>query len=164
MPTATDVALMTPYGPNLVVAGAARGVVAASRLGARAFKAANEAKLMERIAVAERRIMQQLRELHADERGSLGRGGRQQRLRELANDPNVSKADRGWIRQELNQIERGRRINIRNPPGKDLAHSRGREAAKGFDHVQSPSNLQDRVLHRTQHKFDNFGKKNKLRR
>jgi hypothetical protein len=63
----------------------------------------------------------------------------------------------------MNAIERGTRDSIRNPPGKDLAHSRGREAAKGYDHVESPSHLQDRDLHRLQHKFDDFGRKNRER-
>ncbi len=45
-----------------------------------------------------------------------------------------------------------------NPPGKDLAHERGREAAKGYDY--SNSNLQDRDLHRLQHKYDDFGRAN----
>ncbi|MCH4829757.1 polymorphic toxin type 8 domain-containing protein, partial [Flavobacterium columnare] len=31
-------------------------------------------------------------------------------------------------------IERGNRKSIRNPPGKDLAHERGREAAKGYSY------------------------------
>jgi hypothetical protein len=91
----------------------------------------------------------------------LGRGGKQVRLRELADDPMVSSADRGWIKQEMNQIERGTRKNIRNPPGKDLAHERGREAAKGFGYEHS--NLQDRDLHKLQHKYDDFGKANKER-
>ena len=90
-----------------------------------------------------------------------GRQGKQQRLRELGNDDKVSSADRGWIKQEINSIERGNRKTIRNPPGKDLAHERGREAAKGYGYEYS--HLQDRKLHRTQHKYDNFGKKNKER-
>jgi|GEM_PF-3015862 len=92
-----------------------------------------------------------------------GRAGKQARLKEIATDPNTSSADRGWIKQERNAIERGHRSNIRNPPGKDLAHTRGREAAKGYDHVRSPSKLQDRDLHRTQHKYDNGGRRNKPR-
>lgn len=92
-----------------------------------------------------------------------GRAGAQQRLREIAADPNTSSADRGWIRQETNAIDRGTRETIRNPPGKQLAHTRGREAAKGYDHVESPSNLQDTDLHRTQHQFDDFGRANKER-
>ena len=43
-----------------------------------------------------------------------------------------------------NSIERGKRATIRNPPGKDLAHERGREASKGYSYEQS--NLQDRDL------------------
>ena len=87
-----------------------------------------------------------------------GRAGRQARLRELANDPNLGSADRGWIKQEINSIERGQRATIRNPPGKDLAHQRGREAAKGYDYNHSM--LQDRDLHRLQHKYDDFGRAN----
>ena len=86
---------------------------------------------------------------------------RQARLRSLADDANVSSADRGWIKSEQRQIEQGNRDTIRNPPGKDLAHERGREAAKGYDYEHS--NLQDRALHRTQHKFDDFGRANKER-
>ena len=89
---------------------------------------------------------------------SLGRAGRQARLRELGDDPKLGSADKGWIRQESNSIERGQRSSIRNPPGKDLAHERGRESAKGYSYKHS--NLQDRDLHRTQHKYDDFGRKN----
>jgi RHS repeat-associated protein len=89
---------------------------------------------------------------------NAGRAGKQARLRELAEDPNVSSADRGWIKQEINSIERGQRDTIRNPPGKDLAHERGREAAKDYSYEHS--NLQDRDLHRTQHKYDDFGRAN----
>ncbi len=91
----------------------------------------------------------------------FGRAGKQARLKELANDPKLGKADRGWIKQEQNSIARGSRKTIRNPPGKDLAHERGREAAKGYSYKYS--NLQDRRLHRLQHKYDNFGRLNKER-
>ena len=77
---------------------------------------------------------------------STGRQGKQKRLRELANDDKVSSADRGWIKQEMNSIKRGNRKTIRNPPGKDMAHERGREAAKGYGYDHS--NLQDKKLHR----------------
>ncbi|MDX3775641.1 polymorphic toxin type 8 domain-containing protein [Chromatiaceae bacterium AAb-1] len=92
---------------------------------------------------------------------SLGRTGKQERLRELVDNDKLGSADRGWLKQEMNSIERGQRKTIRNPPGKDLAHERGREAAKGYGYEHS--NLQDRDLHRLQHKYDNFGKKNKER-
>ncbi|MSR64560.1 MAG: hypothetical protein EXS18_02125 [Verrucomicrobiae bacterium] len=97
----------------------------------------------------------------ADELSKAGRTGKQEKLRELANDPNTSSADRGWIKNEERQIKTGNRDTIRNPPGKDLAHERGREAAKGYSYEHS--NLQDRALHRTQHKFDDFGRANKER-
>ena len=63
---------------------------------------------------------------------SAGRSGKQARLKQLADDPNVSSADRGWIKQEMNQIQRGTRKNVRVPPGKNLAHRRGFEAKKGY--------------------------------
>ena len=90
-----------------------------------------------------------------------GRAGKQTRLRGLVNDDKLGSADRGWIKQEINSIDRGQRSSIRNPPGSDLAHERGREAAKGYSYEHS--NLQDRDLHRLQHKYDDFGRKNKER-
>jgi hypothetical protein len=81
-----------------------------------------------------------------------GRSRKQARLRELANESKLGKADKGWIKQEQNSIARGDRKTIRNPIGKDLAHERGREAAKGYGYEHS--NLQDRDLHRLQHRYD----------
>lgn len=97
---------------------------------------------------------------------SAGRQGKQERLRGLANDDKLGSADRGWLAQEQNHIDRGGRgerkaKTMRNPPGKDLAHERGREAAKGYGYEHS--NLQNRKDHKTQHKYDNNGKKNKHR-
>lgn len=97
-----------------------------------------------------------------------GRTGKQAKLKKLADDPNVSSADRGWINQEKNAIARKSKNkegnvkkHVRNPPGKDLAHERGREAAKGFGYEHS--NLQDNDLHDLQHKYDDYGKKNTIR-
>jgi len=95
---------------------------------------------------------------HAAVTVKTGRAGKQDRLKDFLMNDKISSADRGWIQQEVNSIERGNRKNIRNPPGKDLAHERGREAAKGYDY--NYSNLQDRDLHRLQHKYDNFGRSN----
>jgi RHS repeat-associated protein len=86
-----------------------------------------------------------------------GRTGAQARLRELANDPKVSSADRGWIKQEINHINRGTRTSIRRPPGKELAHNRGFEARKGFGYKHSK--LQGTGLHRLQHKYDRMGRR-----
>ncbi|AUX48453.1 hypothetical protein SOCE26_099870 [Sorangium cellulosum] len=96
-------------------------------------------------------------------KGANGRARAQERLKQIAEDPSTSSADRGWVKQEQNAIARGQRPTIRVPPGKQLAHSRGREAAKGYDHVEYPSKLQDTDLHRTQHKLDAFGRANKER-
>ena len=88
-----------------------------------------------------------------------GRTGKQEKLKELANDPKLGKADKGWIKQEMNSIEKGKRTSIRNPQGKDLAHDRGKEAAKGFSYKHTQ--LKNRADHRLQHKYDNNGKKTK---
>lgn len=93
--------------------------------------------------------------------GSRSMAGRTAKLREIMNDPKQGSHIRGWIRQEVNQIERGQRNYIRNPPGHDLAHWRGYESAKGYDY--SHSNLQVRDLHKLQHKYDKNGKLNKDR-
>jgi hypothetical protein len=103
-------------------------------------------------------------EPHAASGGAMkggGRGGKQERLDQLGKDDKVSSADRGWIKQDQNAINNGKRDKIRNPPGQDLAHQRGREAAKGYSYKHS--NLQNRKDHQTQHKYDNYGRKNKER-
>lgn len=85
-----------------------------------------------------------------------GRAGKQARLRELANDDKLGSADRGWLRQELNAIERGKQPKMRNRPGKDLAHERGREAAKGYNY--NLFYLHNKNNHLRLHKLDDFGK------
>jgi RHS repeat-associated protein len=121
-----------------------------------ALDAARAARNVGKLALNGAKLLKQCAAKSAG--ANLGRTGKQARLHELADDPNVSSADRGWIRQEQNSIARGQRDTIRNPPGKDLAHERGREAAKGYSYEHS--NLQDRDLHRTQHKFDDFSRAN----
>ncbi|MBU0456453.1 MAG: polymorphic toxin type 8 domain-containing protein [Pseudomonadota bacterium] len=71
-------------------------------------------------------------------------------------DSKVSSANQGWIQQEIN-----RGGYLRNPPGKDLAHERGREKAKGYGYEFA--HLQDRDLHMKQHQYDDYGRKNKER-
>ncbi|MEM6316118.1 MAG: DUF6443 domain-containing protein [Bacteroidota bacterium] len=90
-----------------------------------------------------------------------GRSGKQKRLKELLTDNRVARYIKGWIKQEMNSIKRKQRKSIRNPPGKQMAHERGREAAKGYGYEHS--HLQDIDLHKRQHKHDNYGKKNKKR-
>jgi len=79
---------------------------------------------------------------------------RAQRMRELATDAKTPSHIQGWVKQEINA---GRNY-IRNPPGHDLAHQRGREAAKGFDHRYSQQIPQD--LHKFKHSIDNYGRRN----
>lgn len=68
---------------------------------------------------------------------------------------------RGWVRQELNRIATGRSTYIRNVPGYDLAHQRGREAAKGFGYdYADPKSVKD---HKLQHRLDDKGRANRLR-
>ena len=85
---------------------------------------------------------------------NAGRSGKQVRLKQLADDPNVSSTDRGWIKQDLNQIERGKRTRVRVPPGNNLAHRRGFEAKKGFSYENS--DLQTIELHKLQHKHEGY--------
>jgi RHS repeat-associated protein len=85
---------------------------------------------------------------------TVGRTGKQARLRALGTDANVGSAERGWIQQEINSINRGQRSNIRVPPGKNLAHRRGCEAKNGYSYEHS--DLQDVGLHKLQHKHEGY--------
>lgn len=92
---------------------------------------------------------------------NAGRSGRQQHLRNQLKDWSVSNADKGWIKSEMRQIDNKNRSTIRVPPGKELAHARGREASKGYPYGFSKlTNAKD---HRRQHQFDNYGRLNKER-
>ena len=71
----------------------------------------------------------------------------------------MGKADRGWIKQERNNIKRKKLTIIHTPPGKVLAHPRGKEAAKGYSYKESQLQLESN--HKLQHKYDNNGKRNK---
>ena len=82
-------------------------------------------------------------------------------MKEVGSNSQTSSADRVWIKQETNQIGRGTRKTIRNPPGKVLAHERGRESAKGYSYRHS--RLQTKELHKLQHKYDKNGTLNKER-
>jgi hypothetical protein len=90
-----------------------------------------------------------------------GRGGKQRRLNELATDPKVWSADRGWLQNEKRNVRNGKRRNLRVPPGKHLAHRRGKEARKGYDYEHS--DLQDQDLHQTQHQIERMSDADKIR-
>lgn len=87
---------------------------------------------------------------------SSGRTGKQARLRELANDDKISSSLRGELKRDINSINKKRRNSIRVPQGYQLAHRRGYEARKGFGYKYS--DLQTIKSHKTQHKFDKYGK------
>lgn len=93
------------------------------------------------------------------------RAGRKKRILEIQKDPRTPNRHKGWIQQELNQIERKKRTYIRLPDNTkkststEMAHPRGKESAKG--HGYSETYFQNIDLHRTQHKFDKGGKLNK---
>lgn len=107
------------------------------------------------------------------------RAGRQKVLRDLATDQKQPKHIRGWAKNELRRIKQGRTKSVRLPyssrtstrarnmgmkrveSGYDLAHLRGKESAKGFNYKDSF--LQEKELHRIQHKHDLGGKLNKTK-
>jgi hypothetical protein len=91
-----------------------------------------------------------------------GRSGKQQRLKELGDDPKVSSSDRGWIKNEERHIKTGNRKTIRNPRnsrnskgrGTELAHSKGKRAKDG--HSYKDAKLQDADLHKLEHKHEGY--------
>ena len=98
----------------------------------------------------------------------LGKLKQQEKLKMCAYDLKLGNHLRGWIKQEINSIERKtknknnrikRRLKV--PPGYELAHERGREKTKGFGYEHSNLILKiDRII---KHMFDNNGKFNKSR-
>jgi len=83
-----------------------------------------------------------------------GRLGKQERLRQLMDDPNTPRHIKGWLKQEANSIARGQRKTMRLPPGMELAHRRGFEARKGYSYLYS--DLQEKFIHRLQHKWEGY--------
>ena len=83
-----------------------------------------------------------------------GRGGKQARLRELANDDKLSSALRGELKRDLNMIARGQRKTLRVPSGYNLAHRIGYSAKDGFGYKFS--DLQTIAAHKMHHHI--FGK------
>ncbi|WP_243292303.1 DNRLRE domain-containing protein [Bacillus sp. FJAT-47783] len=87
----------------------------------------------------------------------VGRQGKQARLKALLNDSRMPRHIRGWIKQELNSIKRKNRKTIRVPRGYHLAHKRGYEARKGYGYRYS--DIQIIRNHKTQHKYDGYGRR-----
>ena len=94
--------------------------------------------------------------------GSHGRSNKQERLKALADDPKQPRWVRGWVKNELRHIETGNRKSVRLPgnsrnsrtPGLELAHGRETEAKDGYCYRHSE--LQDAVLHKTQHQIGGY--------
>ncbi|WP_143557115.1 RHS repeat-associated core domain-containing protein [Snodgrassella alvi] len=91
-----------------------------------------------------------------------GRSGKQNRLRELADDPKQPKHIRGWLKNEIRHKETGNRKTIRLPgnsrnsksPGKVLAHKRGKRAKDGYSYEHSV--MQDHDLHLLEHRHEGY--------
>ena len=136
-------------GAGLIVDVAATAIPGIPGGAATAIKALKGANTIENVAIAN----------YAKKSTPKGRTSRQTRLRELGDDSKLGKADRGWIKQERNNMKRKNRSTIRNPIGKVLAHPRGKEAAKSYSYKESQLQLESN--HKLQHKYDNNGKRNK---
>ena len=143
------------------------GVISPVSLAGQAIKAARAAERVVEVGRAAEHGLEAARGIERTAEAAKGGksfgGGqsREQRLRDLVNDDKVSSADRGWIKQEMNEVAAGKKGHIRNPLGKDLAHERGRENTKGYGYEHS--NLQNRADHRAQHKLDEWGRSNNER-
>ncbi|OOZ37504.1 hypothetical protein [Solemya elarraichensis gill symbiont] len=76
---------------------------------------------------------------------SAGRSGKQARLREMMNDPKVSSADRGWLKNDARHIEYGNKSGLRVPrngrksPGRK-AQDKGYELAHPYNAPASQGN------------------------
>ena len=79
-----------------------------------------------------------------------GRSGKQARLREMMNDPKISSADRGWLKNDTRHIEYGNKSGLRVPrngrksPGRraqdkgyELAHPHNAPASQGNSYAGS---------------------------
>lgn len=75
---------------------------------------------------------------------SGGRSGKQARLKEMMNDPKVSSADRGWLKNDTRHVQTGNKSGLRLPrngrksPGRkasdkgyELAHPHNKPASQG---------------------------------
>ncbi|PAQ12649.1 hypothetical protein CD798_18040 [Bacillaceae bacterium SAOS 7] len=71
----------------------------------------------------------------------------------------VSRALRGEIQRDINQIKRKKRGSIRVPIGYQLTHRRGYEVRKNYGYKYS--DLQIIKNHKTQHKHDGYRRKKK---
>ena len=97
-------------GAGLIVDVAATAIPVIPGGAATAIKALKVANSIENVAIAN----------YAKKSTPKGRTGRQARLRELGNDSKLGKADRGWIKQERNNMKRKKLTIIHTPQVKFL--------------------------------------------
>lgn len=86
----------------------------------------------------------------ASTKKSVGRGGKQNRLKALEHDDKQPRYIKGQIKRDRNEIKRGKRTSVRNPVGHDLAHHHNKPAKAGNDYEHSK--LQSTDIHKSQHK------------
>ncbi|MCO7227522.1 RHS repeat-associated core domain-containing protein [Pleionea sp. CnH1-48] len=95
-----------------------------------------------------------------------GRQGKQKRLREMMDDPKVSSADRGWLKNDKRHIEYGNKSGLRLPrngrksPGRkqedkgyELAHPHDRPASQGNGYAGSK--LKNHADHKVETRLHN---------
>ncbi len=92
-------------GAGLIVDVAATAIPGIPGGAATAIKALKGANTIENVAIAN----------YAKKSTPKGRTGRQTRLRELGDEPKLGKADRGWIKQERNNLKRKKLTIIHTP-------------------------------------------------
>ena len=92
-------------GAGLIVDVTATAIPGIPGGAATAIKALKVANSIENVAIAN----------YAKKSTPKGRTGRQARLRELGNDSKLGKADRGWIKQERNNLKRKKLTIIHTP-------------------------------------------------
>ncbi len=86
-----------------------------------------------------------------------GRSGKLAKQKSLIADTKLPKHIRGFMANQKRQLGKrnkrgGKRTHMKNPPGYDLAHWRGKEARKGNSYLYS--SLQLRKDHRRQHSIE----------
>ncbi len=97
-------------------------------------------------------------------KGNTGRSGKQARLKEMMNDPKVSSADRGWLKNDARHIKTGNKNNLRIPrngrksPGRkkvdkgyELAHPNDAPASSGQSY--KGSKLKNHADHKVETKI-----------
>lgn len=102
----------------------------------------------------------------------LGRGGKQARLREMMNDPKISSADRGWLKNDACHMQTGNKNAMRVPrngrksPGRksqdkgyEMAHPSTKPASQGNSY--NGAKLKNYADHKTEMRIHNHRYRNR---